>query len=531
MRATRQLQIVILFAFITRLLLLYCFPLHMTDYMFINSAAENLIDGHGMGFIRSSPEDLSAFYFEGLRLWPPLVTATTAILLNITGSYLIADFLLMTILLLGFTYILYSLCKEMGLTNDYIIYVFIVFALNPELIKRPGFSDLAASFFCIWALLLLIKQLKRSKPITPISIFFISLVFFLPSAYRYQYYPVSLLFPICLLISSIYLKEKTLMKWSVISLLIVSLFICSQEYFLFVYSGQPIDQAVAMDKTGFYLFNLQHVYPFFIKTFVNVSYIENTWKNIILAIRSYYYVAAAVFLLILLFYTVRHLVISIRKTKADRIKVKQSISVLSLVPFLLLPVLILIALSLTHNSRTGQPGGWTYVNEGRYYIVPSILLLLLTFWLIQQKWAGFTPVTKRILSSLFIISIVYNLALTVKFYYNAASNNIPDKELTNRADRDAAYNYLQRFADEEIQTVITYNEPYFTFFPYIKNVAVTKKISLLTNKTLQTKKRIRLLIISKKDAPQTDVDFILRYKAAPVFSRPNFVIYSTILEP
>lgn len=533
MSVTRQLQIVLAFAFITRLLLLYCFPLHMTDYMLINSAAQNLIDGHGMGFIRSSPEDLSAFYFEGLRLWPPLVTLTTTLFLKFTGSFNLADISLLSITLLGLIRVLYLFCKEIGLNTQYIIYVFIVFALNPELIKRPGFSDLAAALFCIWALLVLVRELKKDKHTNTVQLLIISFLFFLPSSFRYQYYPVSLLFPFYLLASAFFLKEKKLITWSVLSLSLVILFIFLQEYFLFLYTSQPIEQSLAMDKSGFFLFNLQNFYPFVFKTFLNISYIENTWSTLLNPVRYIYYIITALLLFAFVIFAVRSFVIRLQQEKEnkDQQGLKQTLSTLTTIPFLLLPVAVLVGLSLTHNSRTGQPGGWTYVNEGRYYIVPSILLLVLTFWLVQEKWAIWSVTLKRILVMMFTLSIVYNLTLTLKFYYNLASNNIPDKELSNRADRAAAQNYLQTFANDELPTVLTYNEPYFTFFPYIKNVAITKKTSLLTGKKLQTTKKVRLLIISKKDAPSADLALIKEYNAVPVFTRTNFIIYATVLPP
>jgi hypothetical protein len=533
MTAPRQLQLLLVFAFLTRLLLLYCFPLHMTDHMLINSAAQNLISGHGMGFTRSAAEDLSAFYFEGLRLWPPLVTATTAFFLNFTGSHPGTDLLMMTIVLVGFIWVLYSLCKEIELKTNYILYVFLVFTLNPELIKRPGFSDLAAAFFCIWAILFLIKQLKKTTLPEYLSLLAGSFLFFLPSAFRYQYYPISLLFPLVLVLSSLYLKNKTLFKRSAISAFLVLLLIVLQECLLFVYTAQPIDQAVAMDTTGFFLFNLQNSYPFFFKTFINISYVENTWKHIILPFQYFYFSAAAIFLATFVFYITHFLISTLRrqKTKEKQVDIRQTLSVLSLVPFLILPIATLIGLSLTHNSRTGQPGGWTYVNEGRYFILPSILLLLLVFWLIQKKWAGFSGILKKILIVVFISTISYNLTLTLKFFYNAITNNIPDKEISNRLDRTAVFEYIQATSKDELPTVITYTEPYFTFFPYLKNVAVTQKIDLLRNKKLSTRKTVRLLIICQKDITQEELTFIRLYQAVPVLYRSNCTVYSTVIHP
>lgn len=533
MAIARQLQIVLAFAFITRLLLLYCFPLHMTDYMLINSAAQNLIDGHGMGFTRTEPNDLSTFYFEGLRLWPPLVTALTAFFLSLTGNNVLSDLLMMTVVLIAFIWILFLLCKEIGLTTRYLIYIFLFFALNPELIKRPGFSDLAAALFSLAAILFFIKQLKNNHQSGTLNLIFGSLLFFLPSAFRYQYYPVTILFPILLFLASLYLKDSLLRKQAVISLLFVFAFIIAQEFFLFVYTAQPIDQAVAMDRVGFFLFNLQNSYPFFFKTFINISYIENTWKHIIYPFRYYYFATAAFLVLAFLFVITRFLFHTIQRQKQikNQAEVRQTLSVLSLIPLLLMPVAVLISLSLTHNSRSGLPGGWTYVNEGRYYILPSILLLILTFWFVQKKWPVFPAIIKKTLATFFAVALLYNLALTLKFGYNALTDNIPDKEQSNRFDRAAVYDYLQDLSKDTTPTVLTYSEPYFAFFPFLNNIALTKKIELLSGVKLATKKKIRLIVICQKDASQTELAFIKQYNAFPVLYRSNCIIYSTTIEP
>jgi hypothetical protein len=287
---------------------------------------------------------------------------------------------------------------------------------------------------------------------------------------------------------------------------------------------------LAMDDQGFFLSNLKAYYPFVPKTFLNMSYVENTWDTFVTSIRHIYYLITAVVFLAFIVFAAGFFLNLFKKTKPG-IQTRQTLASFTTLPFLILPVAILVFLSLTHNSRTGQPGGWTYVNEGRYYIVPSLLLLLLTFLIVQQKWETFNLITRRILKFFFVVSIVYNLALTLKFYYNVVTNNIPDKELSNRADRSAAYDYLKSTSEDNLPTVITYSEPYFAYFPHIKNTAITSKTSLLVNQKLRTTKKIRLLIISGFDPPAADSILIRRYNAVPVLTRPHFTIYSTILQP
>ena len=151
MNTERIYILVLIFSFVSRLLYLLYFPLQYTDFYLINTAAENLIDGHGMGYMRTSHTDISSFYFEGLRLWPPMVTATVALFLKITGDPVIANSLAIGIILIFLFYYTDRLLTDLNLNIRTRLLVVLLLGINPDLIKHPGLSDLAAATFLIGA--------------------------------------------------------------------------------------------------------------------------------------------------------------------------------------------------------------------------------------------------------------------------------------------------------------------------------------------------------------------------------------------
>lgn len=173
-----RLFIVFLIAAITRLLLLYFFPVHLTDYHLIETAADNLTTGYGMGFQRSSIQDLSHLYFEGLRLWPPLLTLVTALMNHLTGNPLLANFILISISMLSTLWIVYKLTKAISLNENWSLVLFAFLALNPEVIKQPGLSDVVSVLFCLWAILLTIGWIQNSETKTVFQLISISFLFF-----------------------------------------------------------------------------------------------------------------------------------------------------------------------------------------------------------------------------------------------------------------------------------------------------------------------------------------------------------------
>lgn len=506
MAGKKTLLTIIIFAFITRLLLLLFFPLQYTDYYLINTAAQNLIDGHGMGFYRSATEDLSQYYFEGLRLWPPLVPFITAVFLKLSGSIPITDFIISTVLLITLFIYLNKLFKLLNLSVPFQVVGYLFVAINPDLIKQPGFSDLAASTFCIAACVYCSSIVTTKTKNNYLTLLVYAFAFFLPSALRYQFYPVTIFFPFAILVSGFCLKDKKIKKQALILLAFVGMLIMSQELFLLKYTSQPLTQSVSMDNRGFFLSNLTFIYPFFLKTFVNLSYIENKFPYVIKHLGQFYSLGILT-LFFVWFYKIFNLTKRTKYAPDPSIEIRNYLSVRILLFVSLLPVCILTLLSVIYNSRTGLPGGWTYVKEGRYYIISSILILILSLWYIQNKLKVFSSFVKKTVAIFFAIILIYNSVLTFKFYYNVHTNNIPDKEVYNRADRQKIDSVLTVLSKNGVTTIISSDEPYFSYFPFKENVAIAQKPSMLISKQIHSSKKIQILIVAPK--PLTGADSIL----------------------
>ena len=524
---TRRIFIfVVVFSFISRLLYLLYFPLQYTDYYLINTAAQNLVDGHGMGFMRSMQTDLSSFYFEGLRLWPPLVTATVGFFMKITGGVHVANSLAIGVVLVSLFFFLDCWLTDLQLTTSIKTIVFLFIGINPELIKQPALSDLAAAAFFIGACSASYRLLLNKEKITNWQVLLTGMLFFLPTAFRYQYYPVSYFFPFMLTVLSYYFKDPVLRRNAGKLLTVVIALTLTQELFLFFYTKQPITQSVAMDENGFFLYNLRYIYPFFLKSFINISYIENINQQLI---RHYAVLYSYGIVTVFSVWCIK--IIAKLRTTNDELQKRKNSGILLLLIGLILPVIILCLLSLIHNSRTGEPGGWTYVLEGRYYIGSSLLTMVLFAWYIEQQYKQSNLAVKTTGKALLVMVLIYNSLLHVKFFYNISKDNIPDKEVNNRNDRKEIKQLIDTLTNDKTKLVICSNEPYFAYYLYNKEVAVTQKITALVKHEISTKEQVNLLIITATQKTPDELALIQRTGAVLIKKLNACQLYLAKLQP
>lgn len=527
MSKSKALAWIIVFAFITRLLLLFAFPLQDTDFYMINSAAENLANGHGLGFQRSSINDLSIVHFEALRLWPPLLTILVAAFIKLTGSAFIANTLLLSLFALVFFYSVNKILLLLKLQTNTKALIYLFIATNPETIKVPGLSDMAGATLCLAACAGFINLLYKKQNFQTSTLFFTGILFFLPSAFRYQYYPLSYFFPIIFLLYSLRLKDQQLVRKSIILLLIIFALTCLQEILLYNYSKQPLTQSVAMDKSGFFISNLQKPYPFWIKSFINLSYLENKFIFNQLSVEIFYiflfmcFVAAFVIKMKFLFKKIQNEQDSIR-----------NFSLIFLLIASVIPFATLLLLSLTRESQTNKAGSWTYINEGRYYILSSVLLLIVTASYFQELKKQVSDRMKNIGLKCVIGILTFNGLLTAKFYANYILDNIPDRTTTTQNDRkriDSLIDKLRIKKKEPI--VITFNEPNFAFYPFKPNIAVTQKIPRLAKHEFSTSKETKLLIIADKPLTSTDSLLIAKTNAKKLATLNTSQLYIAEIHP
>lgn len=522
---TPKLFLIIGFAFITRLLLLFAFPQQDTDYYIINTAAQNLASGHGMGFLRSYITDLSAFSFEGLRLWPPLLPLLLSGFFKIVNNSQIATTFFFIFFLLIFFYFLSKLLNLLKFTIQTKSIVFLFVATNPELIKTPGLTDLAAASFCLAACTVFIKILSATTRKKVFTLLLCSLLFFLPSAFRYQYYPLTYLFPCVLLCYSFYLKDSVLKYHSIILLIFTVAFTFLQETALYTYTKKDLFYSIEMDDTGFYLSNLKKIYPFWIKSHLNLSYLENRFIRM-LSNFEYFYLSIFILYVLVFLYLSRLVLKTINTAKAKK---DSSIKELTVAFFLFLsaiPLLTLMLLSLTHKQQTVNAGSWTYVSEGRYYILSSVLFLVTTAWFSEILRNNGHKFSKNISTWATILILCYNTTLTLKFYINIISQNLPKKGSITKQERKSIEAIIDSLhTDKTTPMAITYNEPSFAYYPQKQNVALTSKINTLATATFHTSNRIQLLILAKNPLTLSDSILVKKTQAKKISTLHKTTIF------
>ena len=527
MNTERIYIVVLIFSFVSRLLYLLYFPLQYTDFYLINTAAENLIDGHGMGYMRTSHTDISSFYFEGLRLWPPMVTATVALFLKITGDPVIANSLAIGIILIFLFYYMDRLLTDLNLTIRTRLLVVLLLGINPDLIKHPGLSDLAAATFLIGACSACYRLLIKPDARTNKQLVLIGILLFLPTAFRYQFYPLSFFLPFLLIILSIYLKENNLRKNTWRLILTVTILSIAQELFLYIYTNQPLSESVSMDDNGFFLYNLRYIYPFFLKSFINISYLENLKMDLVKQYGVFY--SAGIITAFIVWAGL--LIKNIKQTKNNLVDKRVSSGIFLLLIAIVIPVLTLCLLSLMHNSRNGLPGGWTYVLEGRYYIAASLLTIILVALHLEHGIPKIKSAFKKVATIMVAFVLIYNMASTLKFYYNIYNKNIPDKEIQNRSDRKDIETVIDVLKNDTNKLVICSNEPYFAYYKYKKDVAISQKVTTIVKQEISTTKKVRLLIITGKPKTMDEKAFIKQTGAVLIKALNNCQLYITTIEP
>ena len=291
-------SVLFIFAIAARLLYIIFSPLKDTDYELVHIAADNLISGNGLSYPRTYLNDLSLIYHDPMRYWPPLTALMVAFVKWLTESNQAADLILLFAGMISLFLVLKKLVVGFEVIPLFQIMIWLALATNPEPFRSIGISDLYGCLFLLWGLSFCIDYNSIAKS-SKARLVFLSLVFFLPAAFRYQYYPVIFVLPLYLILTGVVLKKTTLLYKGLFSLFLVFCFLCLQLILLSVYTNSAL--FLYNDTKGFFPANLVMMYPLLLKTIINSSYIENLFINNLLWIK-YSYLIANSFVLIVFFY-------------------------------------------------------------------------------------------------------------------------------------------------------------------------------------------------------------------------------------
>ncbi len=521
---------IFLLAVFFRILYVFLFPPQGTDHEMIHTAVDNLLSGNGLAFAMANPQDLSSTLYQPMNEWPPLVAYLLSFVKAMVGSSHAADMIIMSLGMLFLLLVLNAIMKVLKLNDRVRVFLWILIAANPEPFSNLGITDLYGGLFMLWGTLFCLRFLQQQQVRTS-QLIVASFFFFLPAAFRYQYYPVIFAFPVFLIAAAKYTGNKQLLSKSILSFSIVFFLLAAQVAFLYQQTGTGA--LVAEDKVGFYPENLIWFYPFITKGFLNVSYIENTligWNK--MAIFPYYIFS---FLLtnFILYKLFAFLFKQLRKGIASN-STNTELVAMNLGRMLLLFITssvfgLLILMALRYSPQINPYGTFTYVNEGRYFIVASLLMMILLSSVAQDYLLpriSFKLPLKQIAAGGFMI---FNLALFGKFLYNVTSQSIKDPAVRWVAEKEMVHNEIETLHRKYNLPVVAISSQKYFLYQSAADFGMVKNIEQLKQTGIRTSKPVQLLIITWAHPNKEELQFIKQNGATEVFAGKKCKLYHTIV--
>jgi hypothetical protein len=234
--------------------------------------AKNLLAGKGLGVTKYFTADLDHPVFDKTQLFPPGFSLAIAPFLKLFNNDYTAVLAFDIAILLLFTWSVRLLGKSAGLStamNN--ILTLVVGCSQYAFIMHGSSADTIALTFLLFGLSVLIKIITGQQSAKWGNIVFTSLLFFLPSFFRYMYIPVSFLFPFIILVYSIYFKSRSLRVTTLKLFAGVTLFVFIMLFSSYQYSGNSV--YVFETARGFFPGQLIHWYPYIPASFINIDFL------------------------------------------------------------------------------------------------------------------------------------------------------------------------------------------------------------------------------------------------------------------
>lgn len=506
----------------------FFYPPHGTDHEMLHAAVQNLLSGNGLGFFVSNPANLSDIHFRYMNEWPPLAAWMLSVAKAMTGSGYAADMLLMGLGTFLLLVVLRSLMQALQLKPHAQAIIWLILLSNPEPFRNLGITDLYGSLFLLWAVLLCIRMLQapalRNRQLVVSGIFF-----FLPAAFRYQYYPLVLLFPLFLLVAARLQQNRLHVRQAWLTASVVFFLLVAQVAFLMQQAGSPA--YIAPDARGFYPENLVLAYPFLLKAFVNVSYFENQLVTHVGGWLLLVYFALVYFMSMflctqLLLHIVRRMRSAANAKNSEAVVHHTSQLVLLGTSFAI--VLLLSGLSLLYDQQRNPaaPYGFTYVKEGRYFTAACLLILLLAAQLLQQRslpqlrlpeWS--LPRLPRTYRWALAGLLVINLSLFGKFLVNASAHPTSGFQANWKPERNEVEEVIKNLQNKyDLPVVVAAAHKYFNFQPLGSTTGALQNYRDLLSGGIRTNSPVQLVLITGKQMSDEELKFVYDKQAVQVYS-------------
>jgi hypothetical protein len=533
MRPGKTTAVFFLLAVIFRLLYIYLYPPGGTDHEMIHSAVDNLLSGNGLTFPIANTNDLSVKSYQPMTEWPPLVAYYISIVKAIVGNAQGADLIIMCLGMVLLLLVMHNIMKLLHITEQARAVLWIFIAANPSPFHNVGISDLYGALFMMWGTMFLLRFIQQHQ-ISNAQLTIASLFFFLPAAFRYQYYPLVFIFPVLLIVAGKLKENQYLLKKGWLSLSIVFFLFCFQVTMLYQRSGTG--SYIADDKTGFYPENLLHFYPFLIKAFINSGYFET--KLLLTGgrqIMPVYYTLCAILTFNILFKTFTYLAVQLKRF--DK-KSEDPNEVLKLSRFFVFAiamgvVMVLSAISLRYYPQISNSGGmFTYVKESRYFIVTSLLFLvlftsLLQHYLLRFNLGSLLSFRKLAVASFFLI----NLSLFGKFIYNVSAGSLPNS-IGKKSDNRQLVQYEMESLLDTYKLPIVAASQYkdLIYSPNIKDYRVIRNFKEFFEKGIQTSQPVQVVLVTKRNLSAEEKQIISQRNAQEVVNNKYIRMFHFIAD-
>lgn len=342
--------------------------------------AKNLLAGKGLGVTKYFTADPDRAVFDTTQLFPPgfsfVIAPFISLFKNDYNAVLAFDIcaafvFIISVRLLG---------KRAGLSTAMNNLLTLVAGCSQYVFIMHGSSaDTIALSFLLFGLSALIKIASTQRSLSWRVALFTSLLFFIPSFFRYMYIPISFLFPVIILSYGIYFKSRPLNNSGLKLIAGVSVFVFLMLFLSYQYSGNPV--YVVETGRGFFPGQLVHWYPYIPASFINIDFLAQLVARLpgigYTDAFKIFEVVNVVLLLILMFCLLRYWFWK---------KIEMGNSSVFIVSGTIISLSILVILAyfaLTYKPQLYGIYLWNYNYESRYFafiyiFLPALVLLCLS---------------------------------------------------------------------------------------------------------------------------------------------------------
>lgn len=248
------------------------------DYVLQSTVTKSFVEGHGFSVPYANPEDIAEIHYKKVGLWPLGYSILHAPILVLTNYDIIFSYRIMSIITNIFlicTLLLILLQLAASHKKWFIPAIMVFWAFSYYPFKYIGVNDKMSIAFFLLSFWLTIKYFKvfdlisKKKAINLLIL--IGFTSFLPSFFRFAYYPISFVIPFTI-IAFKYFKQKKLDFITLLPFAITAFLILTQMFLMNSYFGADagsIDDVLPEKTKLIYWENLKSYDAIFLNAFVD----------------------------------------------------------------------------------------------------------------------------------------------------------------------------------------------------------------------------------------------------------------------